>query len=97
MASNLDRLNAIKQMYLDLLLQVQLNLSNPTPANIAAAVALVNSASDTNPRIPKPMYSRDGSQVDWTAYQQTLVDMLDKINALIQAESPFAVNIRAVT
>ncbi len=96
MASNLDRLQALKALYLQLLLQVQLALATPTPANIDAAVAAVNNATATNPLVPRLQYSLDGESYDWAGYQSMILDQIPKLNALIQAESlPWCIVSRA--
>lgn len=92
----LDNLNAAKVLYSQLLILVGTVIQNPTQANIDAAVTAINNGTWSGVLTPKLSYSLDGKSVQWQAYYQALIDMLAKINALIQAESmPWVITSRA--
>ena len=83
----IDNLKAAKFNLSQLLTLVTLVASDPTQANIDAAVTAINAGTYTGTLVPKPTYTLDGESYDWAGYLNTLTDAMAKINDLIQRES----------
>lgn len=90
----LSNLQAAKANLSQLLVIVTLAASNPTPANVDAAVTAINAGTYTGPLVPKPDYTVDGESYQWASYLQTLLDAQEKIDQAIQ-RNPFPWVIRS--
>lgn len=84
--TNLDRLQATKTLYCQLLPCVSLAAANPTQATIDAALAAVETASYSGQLALKPSTSMDGEQYDWVGYAQDLRKGIAELNDLIRME-----------
>ncbi|HMF13566.1 MAG TPA: hypothetical protein VKE94_14705 [Gemmataceae bacterium] len=92
----LQNLQAAKVLYSQLLVLVGTVITNPTQANIDAAITAINNGTWSGVLTPKIDYTLDGEGYQWGAWQQHIMEQLEKLNALIQAESmPFCVVSRA--
>ena len=81
---------------LQLLVLVGTVITNPTQANIDAAVTAINAGTWGGLLQFKLDYSLDGESYNWGAWQQHIMATLEMLNKLIQAESlPFCVTSRA--
>lgn len=87
------KLERIRDNYLNILLLLTQVVADPkNRTNIDALFAATDNAG-----LPRPMVdnSVDGESYSWTSYQSTVIDLLDKLNVLIQrAEGPWEVKTR---
>jgi hypothetical protein len=86
-ATGMEKLLAIKELYLDLLVVVGTVIENPTQANIEAAILAINAGTYTGVFVPRLNYSLDGKSVSWSQFHAQLMSLLKEINTLIQQES----------
>ena len=78
---------AAKQLYSQLLILVGTAISNPTQANIDAAVTAINQGTWPGLLQMRMDHSLDGESYNFVAWWNHIVETLEKLNALIQAES----------
>ena len=87
---------AAKQLYSQLLVLVGTVITNPTQANIDAAVTAINTGTWPGLLQFKIDYSLDGESYNWAAWQAHIMTTLEQLDKLIQAQSlPWVVTSRA--
>jgi hypothetical protein len=91
-ATPLQNLTQAYQNYTQILVLVTQVVANPTQANIDAAVAETDRLGVVG---PKPTYSADGENYDWTGYQQFVLNQMETLERAIQrAGGPFMIPTR---
>lgn len=95
MANPADTLQRVYDNYSRIWLMVTEIIASPQPTQ-AAIDLLTSTAEGLGVLAPKPTYSLDGENWDWTGYQQALGRvMADVRTQMVRAAGPFEVRSRA--